>query len=57
MINENMKNLSEAELKEIAENGLIGMLSFVHKITGEIEAFPDGYHIPDFDDKNEIWQK
>lgn len=52
-----MKNFSEAELKEITENGLMGMLSFVHKITHEIEAFPDRNHNLDFDDNDEIWQE
>lgn len=52
-----MKNLSEADLREIAENGLMGMLSFVHKITGEIEAFPVRNHILDFDKNDEIWQE
>src|SRR5680860_210302 len=52
-----MRNLSEAELKEIAENGSMGMLSFVHKITFEIEAYPDTNHILDFDDSDEIWQE
>ena len=52
-----MRNLSEAELKEISENGLMGMLSFVHKITLEIEAYPDSNHILDFDDSDEIWQE
>jgi len=52
-----MRNLSDAELKEIAENGSMGMLSFVHKITHEIEAYPDINHIMDFDANDEIWQE
>jgi hypothetical protein len=32
-----MRILFEAELKEIAGNGIIGRLSFVHNITFEIE--------------------
>ncbi len=50
-----MKNLSDAGPREIVENGLMGMLSFVNKRTIEIEAYPDSNHHLAFDTSDEIW--
>lgn len=49
------KKPTEAQIKDIAQNCLMGMLSFVHKETLEIEVYPDVTHIIDFDENDELW--
>ena len=46
---------TEAQINDIAQNCLMGMLSFVHKETLEIEVYPDVRHIIEFDENDELW--
>lgn len=50
-----MKKIDEAQINDIAQNCLIGMLSFVHKETLEIVVYPDIRHIIEFDENDELW--
>ena len=50
-----MKKLNEAQINDIAQNCLIGMLSFVHKETLEIIVYPDIRQNLYFDEHEELW--